>query len=158
MSRLWLSGLAVSALCACSDGENGGRRQVPPDHPAWVTVVEDGRTRLAFGLPNSDEVALTLDCAPHGGHVVVSGPLAPGTSKLVLVADGARAEITGPARPDPETGLQMITGAVAARDAAFAAFVRTGRLARTDPSGTTALPASGPERGMVRAFLDHCAR
>lgn len=131
---------------------------MPPDHPAWVTVVEDGRTRLAFGLPDSDEVALTLDCAPHAGRLLVSGPLAPGASKLVLVADGAKAEITGPAQADPETGLEMITGAVAPRDAAFAAFARTGRLMRADPTGATALPASSRERGMVRAFLDHCAR
>lgn len=158
MLRLLLSGLALSALWACSRGENGGDRQMPPDRPSWVTVVEDGGARLAFGMPNSDEVALTLGCKPHAGRLTVTGPLEPGSSKLVLVSDGARAEITGPARPDPESGLNMITGAAGPRDAAFAAFARTGRLARADPSGTTALPALGRAQGMVRAFLDHCAR
>lgn len=158
MFRLLLSGLAVSALWACSRGENGGHRQTPPDRPSWVTVSDDGGARLAFGLPNSDEVALTLDCKPHAGRLTVTGPLEPGASKLVLVSGGAVAEITGPARADPETGLKMISGAAAPRDAAFAAFARTGRLARADPSGTTALPASGRARGMVRAFLDRCAR
>ena len=159
MLRFLVPGLAVVALCACSNGQNGGRRQVPPDRPAWSASVSDGRARLAYGLPDSDAVALILDCLPHSGLVTVTGPLAPGASRLVLVSGQAVARIAEAAKQvDPEAGVEMVSGADP-HDAALAAFARTGRLARMDrDSRPTELPASGPERTLVRAFLDRCAR
>lgn len=159
MLRFLVPGLAVVALCACSSGQNGGRRQVPPDRPAWSASVSDGRARLAYGLPDSDAVALILDCMPHSGLITVTGPLAPGASHLVLVSGQAVARIADAAKQlDPEAGVEVVSGGADPHDAALAAFARTGRLARMDRDRATELPASAPERSLVRTFLDRCAR
>jgi hypothetical protein len=149
--------VSVLALSACNNGQNGGRRQIPPDKPHWVTVIEDGRTRLVFGLPDSDIVALSLECEPHSGRVTVTGPVQPGEAALVLVSGSARAKITGATRDDPEADVAMLSGFAGARDAALRAFARTGQLMRVDPAGTTALPAHGAQRARVRAFLRGCS-
>jgi hypothetical protein len=158
MLKFVLPGLAVSALCACNAPQGGGPRQLPPDRPTWSTTTEAGRTRLAYGLPQSDAVVIAFDCRPHSGQVAVSGPLAPGATRLVLASGGAVDAIAGRSEPDPESGLTLMTGLADARDAALAAFARTGRLARLDPAGTTALAALGAQRAQVRRFLESCAR
>jgi hypothetical protein len=154
MLKLVLPGLAVCTLCACG---YGAPRQLPPDRPAWSTTFDAGTSRLAYGFPDSDAVALSLECKPHSGRVTVSGPLAPGASKLILVSGVARREIRGTPEPDPEAGVDVVAAAAEARDTTLAAFARTGRLARVDPSGSTDLPASGAERALVQAFLERCA-
>jgi hypothetical protein len=158
MSRLLLSSLAIFALCACNPGQNGGRRQIPPDRPVWNAVVEDGRIHLAFGPPGGEQVALTLACEPHSGRLTVSGPLEPGSSKLVLASGGHVELVAGAAEADPEAGAKVLSGGARACDPAFAAFARTGRLTRVDPSGRIELTAAGAELRLVRDFLDRCAR
>ena len=157
MLKFVLPGLALSALCACDAG-NGGGRQLPPDRPTWSTTITAGRPRLAYGVPQSDMVVLAFDCRPHSGQVTVSGPLAPGASRLILASDAVVDEIAGRSEPDPESGANLLTGLANVRDAALAAFAHTGRLARIDPDGRTALPAFGLQRVRVRLFLDACAR
>ena len=157
MLKLVLPGLALSVLCACHAG-NGGPRQLPPDRPTWSTTTDAGRTRLAYGVPQSDMVVLAFDCRLHSGQVTVSGPLAPGADRLVLASDAGVHEIAGRSEPDPESGATLLTGLTDVRDSALAAFARTGRLARIDPDGRTALPALGLQRVRVRRFLDACAR
>lgn len=158
MLKFVLPGLAVSALCACNAGSNGGPRQLPPDRPTWSTTSEAGQTRLAYGLPQSDMVVLAFDCRPHSGRVTVSATLAPGATRLVLASGVVVDQIAGRSEPDPESGLNLLTGLADARDAALAAFARTGRLMRIDPGGTTALSASDAQRAWVRRFLNGCAR
>jgi hypothetical protein len=158
MLKFVLPGLALSVLCACDASSPGDARQVPPDRPTWSTSTDDGVTRLAYGVPQSDMVVLAFDCRPHSGQVTVSAPLAPGATRLVLASGALVREIAGRSEPDPESGLNLMTGLTDVRDAALAAFARTGRLARIDPDGATALSAPGLQRVRVRRFLDVCAR
>jgi hypothetical protein len=155
MLRFVLPGLAATALCGCGQG---APRQFPPDRPVWSTTIEQGRARLAYGIPNSDTVALAFECSPRSGRVTVKAPLEPGARRFVLASGTAVREIRGPTAPDPEVGLDVVAAGAEAGDAVLAAFARTGRLLRVDPGGVTALTASGPERESVRGFLGHCAR
>jgi hypothetical protein len=158
MLKFVLPGLALSALCGCDAGSPGAPRQLPPDRPTWSTTTDAGVTRLAYGVPQTDNVALSFDCRLHSGQITVSGPLAPGATRLVLASGPVVDRIAGRSEPDPESGLNFLTGLADARDAALAAFARTGRLVRIDPGGSTALPALGWQRVRVRIFLDACAR
>lgn len=158
MLKFVLPGLAVSALCACHAEHDGGPRQLPPERPTWSTTSEAGWTRLAYGVPQSDMVVLAFDCRPHSGQVTVSAPLAPGATRLVLASDAVVDEIAGRSEPDPESGMNLLTGRAGARDATLAAFARTGRLARIDYGKTTDLAAVGAQHARVRLFLNTCAR
>ncbi len=154
MLKFVLPGLAVVVLCGCGQG---APRQFPPDRPVWSTTSDGGRARLSYGLPNSDTVALAIECRPRSGRVTVTAPLQPGASRLFLASGAAIREIAGRTEPDPEAGLTLVAAGAGVRDSVLAAFARTGRLLRVDPGGVTALTASADELARVRGFLDLCA-
>jgi hypothetical protein len=64
MRRLILIGLAAGALGACA---------LPTDRPGpqalWSVAADASEARLTLGVPETDEVAVTMACRPHSGEV-----------------------------------------------------------------------------------------
>jgi len=94
--RAVLSLIAVLSLGACA------HQPAPSALPgmSWSLMnVEGEGAKLAFGAPNSDNVALMLVCEPGSGRVEVYGPSAE-TSVELTAADPALAAFarTGEAR------------------------------------------------------------
>jgi hypothetical protein len=153
ISRL---GAAFAGLGLCLVG---GCAALPaPDGPAaWNLVDNDQETQLAWGRPDSDEVALTIACTPHSGALVVSAPVEPGARRLILTSDRRASALAGTVERDPETDAPLLTAKVGIGEPTLASFARTGRLDAQGPDSAVAMTASGGDRDRVRAFFRRCA-
>ena len=138
--------LALLAGCATYDAARDTR--------GWFFNT-DGEVKLAYGTPQSDDVALMLSCQPRSGRVAVSqGGLRPGDG-VTLVSGGRRTTFYGEAEPDQIAGGVFVTAATDVREPVLAAFAGSGRLAVGDaPRPFYATPA---EQMQIRQFFATCS-
>lgn len=119
--------LSVSLIAACAASATAQERQ-------WTLDASDEDAYLIFGVPETDDVGVSLWCPVQRGEVNVFVPnvnLALGANKDVVVtlkAAGVTADIQGKTEANPEAGT---TSAEAAADAGlpvFAAMLTTDRF------------------------------
>lgn len=95
------------------------------DHD-WFFNVDDGMARLAYGLEESDDLRIGLDCARASGRLELSE----GANLEILLESGGDTE-RYPARSEPSQlhdGL-FLTADAATADPVFQRFRRLGWLA-----------------------------
>lgn len=120
-----------------------------PQGVGWHLSYEEATAKLAYGLANSDQIALMLTCEPGGGQVASYGDVEP-------VARSLR-KTSGDVALDPMSGGLADEARLSASDAALTALARNGKLAVRDPdAGRLELTAAPAERGLVRDFVAYC--
>jgi hypothetical protein len=123
--------------------------QVGPDAPMGWHLSQEGRmAKLAYGVANSDQLALMMTCAPGQTQAVVYGDVQPATPRLI------RASIA--TAIDPLSGGLADESRVSVRDPALQQLVRSGRLAVEGDAGTFELTASRDERRLIGDFFAYC--
>ncbi len=117
---------------------------------AWTLTHEGDLAKLAYGVPNSDHLAVMLTCAPGSG-VTVHGPARP-DSPALLQASSA----TGPI--DPLSGELLVDLRLPQDDRALTQLASgAGLPVVNDLDERTLIPADAGERRLARRFLAHCA-
>lgn len=129
-----LSGLALSAA-ACATVE-----PPPPAPPAsapapvagydWFYHPDGGEARLVYGLAESDDLRLGMDCRQGSGRLMLSAVGGPAADPEILVESGGETERFA-ARSEP-TQLHdgvFLTAEAAADAPVFLRFRRTGWIA-----------------------------
>ena len=116
----------------------------------WHLLHEGPMAKLAYGLADSDQVALMLTCSPGDRTAVVYGDAQPRSPALVPAA-------LGPQPIDPLSDGEAFETRLPLTDAALTGLARAGRMAVQTEAGTTQLRASRAERRLVQNFLGYCA-
>lgn len=116
----------------------------------WHLLHEGSMAKLAYGLPDSDQVALMLTCSPGDRTAVVYGDVQPQSSALVLAS-------MGPQPIDPLSDGEAYEARLPLTDAALTGLARGGRIAVQSEVGDQQIRASRAERRMVQGFLSYCA-
>jgi len=115
----------------------------------WHLSHEGAIAKLAYGVENSDQLALMLTCMPGDASAVVYGDVQPATPRLILAS-------TGPADLDPLSGGDAYETRIPVRDAALCGLADGRGMAVIGEAGTFRLNASDDERRVVGDFLAYC--
>lgn len=118
--------------------------------PGWHLLHEGSMAKLAYGLPDSDQVALMLTCSPGDQTAVVYGDTQPRSPALTLAS-------TGPQPIDPLSDGEAYETRLPLSDAVLAGLARGGRMAVQTEAGAQQIRASRAERRLVQGFLSYCA-
>lgn len=114
---------------------------------AWHLVQEGEMAKLAYGMANSDQLALMITCSPGDRTAVVYGDVQP---------VGARAMASTPAPMDPMSGGDADEARISINDSNLANLARRGAIRVSGEGGETVLTATTAERRGVRGFLSYC--
>jgi len=117
---------------------------------SWHLLHEGSMAKLAYGMADSDQVALMLTCSPGDRTAVVYGDAQPQSPALSLAA-------TGPQPMDPLSDGEAYEARLPLTDAALTRLARGGRIAVQTEAGAQQLTASRSERRLVQNFLGYCA-
>ena len=150
--------LVLLALSACAAPPLAPPPAVDPaaDTRQWFYSREGGRANLAYGTPQSDDIALSLRCAERSGRVTVDqGGLRPGQG-ISISSGGRSAVLRGRAQEDQLNGGVYMEAEADLAHPVLDAFRRTGALATRD--GAEVLAATPAEHGQIQQFFAVCAR
>lgn len=164
MRRLAASALAVLALsvAACATAPtsdpvpNDGAPTPVPGYD-WFLHQDGDQARLVYGLPESDDLRLALDCDRAAGRLELSA-LAPKGAKaeLLLESGGETERFAASAEPSQIDDGLFLTASASPRSPVFQSFARLGWMAswRNGQRQTMVGHAGAAER--ARRFLDFC--
>ena len=120
-----------------------------PSAMGWHLSHEGAIAKLAYGVENSEQLALMMTCMPGDAAAVVYGDVQPATPRLVQTS-------MGPAGLDPLSGGDAYETRIPVRDAALRDLADGRGMAMIGEAGTFRISASAQERGVVGDFLSYC--
>jgi len=115
----------------------------------WSLHHEGAIAKLAYGVENSDQLALMMTCMPGDASAVVYGDVQPQGARLIQTG--------GPAALDPLSGGEAEESRISLRDASLRGLADAGRINVTGDAGVFRVTASRQEQQVVGAFLSYCA-
>lgn len=140
-----LAALGLVAVAAQSQATN----PVAPSGMGWHLSHEGATAKLAYGLENSDQLALMMMCEPGQTQAVVYGDALPREAGLVNAS--------------METAIDPLSGGLAEESRiglngrAIQGLVRYGELAVETETGADQLTATRDERRVIAGFVSYCA-
>ncbi len=142
---------AVAALGLIAFAAQSSATDVERGEPGmgWHLSQEGAMAKLAYGVANSDQVALMMTCEPGQQQLAVYGDAVPATPRLM------RASMTE-AAIDPLSGDLEEDIGVSLRDPTMQALARTGRLTVEGDAGRFQLTATRSERALIDRFFAYC--
>lgn len=115
----------------------------------WHLSHEGEFAKLAYGLANSDQLALMMTCAPGQTEAVLYGDVLP-------VAPHLQKTSAGPSPIDPLTGGLEDDVRLPIDHPSIARLADRGRMAVQGEDGRFELTASREERELIGDFFAHC--
>lgn len=144
VAALGLIAVAAQTQATSSDAQTG----ISP--MGWHLSHEGSMAKLAYGVQNSDQLALMITCEPGQAQAVVYGDVQPATPRLIKTSLASAAI-------DPLSGGMVDESRIALRDPALQQFARRGTLEVEGETGRYELAATRNERRLVSDFLAYCA-
>ena len=148
MIKIVVPAFAALALTAFAVQTNA-TDDASPDGAGWHLSHENDMAKLAYGMPNSDQLAVMLTCSPGDGQVAVYGDMKPDTPRLVRAS-------TGPQAMDPLSGGDFEEAFVPLNDPALRGLAQGKALPVRGDTGDARLSATADERHMAATFLAYC--
>ena len=120
---------------------------------------EGASAKLAYGLANSDDVGLMLECDKGSGRIAVSdvarGPV---PNQLTLIAGQGRSDLAVRPEADAEGGSPILQGAASVDSPALKAFRGSGQIEVRMGDVRYDVTATAAERIGVARFFAACAQ
>ncbi|RZJ97368.1 MAG: hypothetical protein EON88_03080 [Brevundimonas sp.] len=116
---------------------------------AWHVSYEGPMAKLAYGVENSDQLALMITCAPGDRAAVVYGDVQPVSPRLIRAAYSTAV--------DPLSGGEAEETRLPLTDPSLASLSRTGRMQVEGEAGRFVLTADRDEQRAARDFIDYCS-
>lgn len=138
--------LGLLAFAAHSQAE---QEEAPPAPMGWHSYKEGSTAKLAYGVANSDVLAVMMTCAPGDPMVTIYGSAQPDTPRLVKAG--------GPSELDPLSGGDFVEAKAPLSDPVFRDLAGKGVLKVKGEAGKGQLRASQSERQLVGQFFGYCA-
>ncbi|GAA0655546.1 hypothetical protein GCM10009101_32040 [Brevundimonas lenta] len=114
----------------------------------WHLTHEAGMAKLAYGVENSDQLALMMTCEQGGSLATVYGDVQPASPRLIHTAMTSAI--------DPLSGGLADEARISTRDPAMRDLARKGKLAVEGDAGTFELTATPKERRLIGEFFAYC--
>lgn len=151
-----------------------GAAQAQEAAPRWMGAVDKTEAHLGYAIPESDEVALALNCTRKSGQMRIFFPVearlaetlrgstwldrvgrpAPWPVSVTVESAGQTTTVRGRADPDELAGGSSVTVELTDRAPVMQAFAKTGEL-RVTALGTTVAVPPAPRRDASR-FVRAC--
>jgi len=145
VAALGLIAVAAQSEAVHADAEaEGGAAPM-----GWHLSHEGPMAKLAYGVANSDQLALMMTCEPGQAQAIVYGDVQPASPRL------HRASMTS-AAIDPLSGALADESRISLRDPTLVRLVRRGTLAVEGDAGHFELTADRDERRLVSEFFAYC--
>jgi hypothetical protein len=144
-----VAALGLIAIAAQSQATNSDA-QIEVSPMGWHLSHEGTMAKLAYGVENSDQLALMMTCEPGQAQAIVYGDVQPNSPRLVRA-------VTETAAIDPLSGGMADESRIALADPTLHALARKGTLEVTGETGDYELRATREERRLVHDFLSYCA-
>jgi len=142
-----IAALGLIAFAARSQATNlDVQGEVAP--MGWHLSHEGSLAKLAYGVENSDQLALMMTCERGQTQAVVYGDVQPAGPRVI------RASMEGAI--DPLSGDLSGEARISVRDPALQQFVRSGRLSVDADAGQFELSANPAERRLIGDFFAYC--
>jgi hypothetical protein len=106
----------------------------------WHLSYEGSMAKLAYGVENSDQLAMMVTCAPGDRSAVIYGDVLPASPRLAQASMGGE----GDEARDPLT------------DPALQNLARNGVMPVVGEIGPARISATADERRVVSGFLSYC--
>ena len=113
----------------------------------WSVHHEGALAKLAYGVANSDQLALMVTCMPGEATAAVYGDVQVEGARLTHASYSV----------DPLSGGEAEETQISLNDPSLTALAREGRMTVTGDAGRFRLAASSEERRLVRDFLAYCS-
>jgi hypothetical protein len=147
------TGAAALACCQTS----GPAVASMADYGLYYSENPDEGAKLAYGLANSDELSLMLQCRKGSGSVQVFELYgAPKSGPLSLVSGGHALMLNGKAERQDGPGDGAVTAMAEASSPTFAAFKTTGKMQVSGAGYRYQVEAKSDDRGEVGRFFAAC--
>lgn len=127
-----------------------GAAQVRTPSMAWHISQEGTMAKLAYGIENSDLLALMITCAPGDRSALIYGDMQPAAARLTQASLGAT-------RPDPLSGGDADETRISLRDPVLLGLAKRGSIRVSGDAGEVTLGASRKEQRAIGGFLAYCA-
>ena len=141
--------LGLVALAA-QPAELGYERHTDLQTMGWHLYQEEAMAKLAYGVANSDQLALMLTCEPGDRGAVVYGEVQPASARLMRVSHDY-------VEADPLSMGDAYETRIALNDAALVRLAERGSMPVEGAAGAFTLPATAGERAAVARFISYCA-
>lgn len=113
----------------------------------WSVHHEGALAKLAYGVANSDQLALMVTCMPGDRTAAVYGDVQVESARLTNASYAV----------DPLSGGEAEETLIPINDPSLTGLAREGRMTVTGDAGRFQLAASSEERRLVRDFLAYCS-
>ena len=144
------AGLLGLAILAAQPATSGYEVQQDVQPMGWHLHHEGGMAKLAYGVANSDQLAIMLTCEPGDRGAVVYGDAQPASARLIRVSSDY-------VEPDPLSMGEAYETRISLDDAALTRLVDRGAMPVEGAAGAFTLPATDEERATVSQFIAYCA-
>ncbi len=142
VAALGLIAFAAQSQATGSDVESG----VAP--MGWHLSHEGSMAKLAYGVENSDQLALMMTCEPGATQAVVYGDVRPASPRLTKASFSTAI--------DPLSGGLAEESRISVRDPALRQLARSGKLRVEADAGQFELSATRDERRLIDDFFAYC--
>jgi len=154
---LAIAGLALAglgALAACTHQQ--GLLTLNPQYR--LGYDDKGETvALTYGLPNSDDLALMLECPKGSGRVELTDTLRDArTTAVVLASDGRKTSVAVTRQVIEGPSDEILLGHVPSSAPALQAFRRTGVLEVSGQDGRYTISVAAERRAGLERFFKVC--
>ena len=144
-----VAALGLIAFAAQSQATNADVQTGEALPMSWHLSHEGAMAKLAYGVANSDQLALMMTCEPGKAMATVYGDVQPASPRLVKASMSS-------APIDPLSGGLADETRIALRDPALQTLARRGKLEVEGEAGHFELTAQGDEHRVVREFFAYC--
>ena len=142
--------IAVAAQSRATDAAIGTGPETAMAAPmGWHLSHEGAMAKLAYGVANSDQLALMMTCEPGQSQAVVYGDVQPASPRLVKASMESAAI-------DPLGGGLVDEARIPLRAPALQKLARSGKLAVEGDAGHFELTADDKEQRLVEQFFAYC--
>lgn len=114
----------------------------------WHLSQEGPLAKLAYGVENSDQLALMMTCERGQSQATVYGDVQPAGSRIIRTSSSSAI--------DPLSGDLAGEARISVRDPALQQLARSGKLAVEADAGRFQLSASPTERRLIGDFFAYC--
>jgi len=142
-----LAALGIIAFAAQSRATNA-EVQTAVAPMGWHLSHEGSLAKLAYGVENSDQLALMMTCERGQTQATIYGDVQPATPRLI--------KTSAVAAIDPLSGGLADETQVSVRDPAMQRLARSGKLAVEAEAGQFELSATPDERRLIGDFFAYC--
>ena len=152
MFKFAIPAVAALGLIAVAAQSRATNSDVAPTETApmgWHLSHEGSMAKLAYGVANSDQLALMMTCEPGKTQAVVYGDVQPASPRLIKTA-----VTEGPI--DPLDGGLADESRIPLRDPTLRGLLQHGTLEVKGDAGHFKLTARGDDRRMVEQFFAYC--